>query len=229
MPFPQEVRRVRLQLLTWWSSQGRDFWWRHERDPFKVALVEILLKQTRASTVDRALEAFVRTYPSPDELNRVSEAQLSSELRVFGFQRQRAAHLKQLAQVVVNEPRALLGSTSELLALPGLGPYAATAVSVFAHGRRETVVDVNVVRIFSRVWAVSTPRGELRKSAEIAAVGESYRKTSKPREANWALLDLGALVCKAAMPRCHECPLRRTCAYAAASIAGPTAPRWPPQ
>ncbi len=214
MPTGIEVRWVRRRLLKWWAHHGREFWWRQVRDPYTVAIVEILLKQTRASTVDLALATFVGRYQTPEDLSRIPEAQLSAELRPFGLHRQRAAHLKQFASAVIEDPQALQGTTSDLRKLPGLGAYAAAAVSVFAHGRRETVVDVNVVRIFSRVWNLSVPRGELRKSQQIAAVAEMYRATSRPREANWALLDLGALVCTAVSPSCLMCPLRTRCAYA---------------
>ncbi len=214
MPTEAEVRWVRRRLLKWWILNGREFWWRQVRNPYTVALVEILLKQTRASTIDRALATFVGQYQTPEDLSRIPEAQLSAELRIFGLHRQRAAHLKQLANAVIEDPRALQGTTADLWKLPGLGAYAAAAVSVFAHGRRKTVVDVNVVRIFSRVWTLSVPRGELRKSQQIAAVAEMYRATSRPRETNWALLDLGALVCTAVSPSCLKCPLRVRCAYA---------------
>ena len=86
-------------------------------------------------------------------------------------------------------------------------------ISVFAHGRREAVVGVNVVRIFGHLWGISVPRYGLRKSRQIASVAREYGLTSKPRQANWALLDLGALVCTARNPRCGKCPLRAECAY----------------
>src|SRR5205814_1740721 len=150
---------------------------RHHQDPYVVALVEILLKQTRASTVERAIDSFVRRFSSPRELLAISESELENELRTLGFHRQRAGHLKEFARDVIENPGSLSGSTAELRKLPGLGLYASAAVSVFAHGRRETVIDVNVVRIFSRVWAISIPQGELRKSREIAAVAAVYAST----------------------------------------------------
>lgn len=179
-----------------------------------MAVVEILLKQTRATSVVETARAFVKRYPSALALADAELEEIEGALRPFGFQRQRAAHLKELAAVVTEHPDALNAPTEGLRQLPGLGLYASTAVSVFAHGRREAVIDVNVVRIFSRLWNISKPRGELRKSAEIAEIASLYGRTTRPREANWALLDLGAMVCTVANPRCHECPLRRSCSYA---------------
>jgi A/G-specific adenine glycosylase len=212
-PTPDQVRHVRRRLLRWWNRQTRDFWWRHERDPYTVAVVEILLKQTRATTVEAILSEFVRRYPTPETLLGVNEAELIDELRPFGLHRQRARHLLDFASAVMASPSALTGPTSALRELPGLGMYASTAISVFAHGRRETVIDVNVVRVFSRVWAISTPRGELRKSTAIAEVAAMFSASSRPREANWALLDLGALVCVQAQPKCEICPLLRDCDF----------------
>lgn len=227
LPAREEVREVRRRLLRWWRDHGREFWWRSEQDPYEIAVVEILLKQTRASSVDGALRDFVRQYPSAGALVQEPEGKLIEALLPFGLQRQRAAHLKHLGAAVVERPEVLWGTTPELLTLPGLGPYAATAVSVFAHGRRETVIDVNVVRIFSRLWGITTPRGELRKSREIAAVARSYSATTRPREANWALLDLGGTVCLSKAPHCQECPLSSGCAHAEAGAQPVTAPNEP--
>jgi A/G-specific adenine glycosylase len=182
-----------------------------------IAVVEVLLKQTRATSVAGLARDFVDRYPSPTELSRASLPELESALSPFGFQRQRALHLNQLASRIVAEPRVLQGTTADLRQLPGLGTYSATAVSVFAHGRREAVIDVNTVRIFSRVYGLARARGELRKSAEIAALALAYGGTTKPRESNWALLDLGAMLCTESRPLCRACPLRRQCVYFAAA------------
>lgn len=213
MPSDAEVHHVRRLLLRWWKHNGREFWWRESRDPFTVALVEVLLKQTRASSSAAAIRAFVECYPTPAALAAAPESELLDELRPFGFQRQRASHLAQLAKQLQAEPDALSARNQELRQLPGIGAYAAAAIGVFAHGRRETVIDVNVVRVFRRLWGLSVPRGELRKSALIREVGEMYAGTTKPREANWALLDLGAEICKERQPRCPICPLLSSCQF----------------
>lgn len=214
--FADSVAQLRRRVLRWWAHNRREFWWRAERDPYVVAVVEVLLKQTRATSVIRLTRDFVDQFPSPVDLASAGLAELEQALRPFGFQRQRAMHLKQLASRILEEPDALHGATEDLRRLPGLGTYAATAVSVFAHGRREAVIDVNTVRIFSRVYGLSRTRGELRKSAGIATLAAAYGRTTRPRESNWALLDLGATVCTEARPRCLACPLRRQCAYFAA-------------
>jgi A/G-specific adenine glycosylase len=207
------IKDVRRRLLRWWPNNRRDYWWRQQYDPYTIALVEILLKQTRASTAAATIERFVGLYPDPTFLARASEGELARELHPLGFHRQRAAQLVQFAESLVREPQALEDSTAGLKKLPGIGTYAATAISVFAHGRRETVIDVNVVRVFSRVWGLSTERGELRKSRVIAEVARAFARTTRPREANWALLDLGAAVCTERKPRCGLCPLSDCCLH----------------
>jgi A/G-specific adenine glycosylase len=214
LPPPEEVRQVRLRLLKWFRSEARSFWWRQARDPFTIAIVEILLKQTRASSAERCIERICVKYSSPQLLADVDYEELTEDLSPLGFHHQRATHLTALAHRLLDDTTALLGSTTKLRELPGIGPYAASAISVFAHGRRETVIDVNVVRVFSRVWNLTTERGELRKSKIMIEVGNMFAHTSFPREANWALLDLGATVCTARNPVCGRCPLSQLCDWA---------------
>lgn len=215
VPTTASVSGARRSLLRWSKTNLTPYWWRSTRDPYALAVVEILLKQTRARTSAAQIRCFLEQYPNPPALAEASSNELLAQLTPFGFQRQRAEHLSALAKRLVEEPQALERPTEELRTLPGIGPYAASAISVFAHGRRETVIDVNVVRIFSRMWSITVPRGELRKSARIKQVAGIYAQTTKPREANWALLDLGASICVARSPHCTRCPLLRQCSHAA--------------
>jgi A/G-specific adenine glycosylase len=100
-----------------------------------------------------------------------------------------------------------------LAELPGIGPYAAAAISCFVFGYREIALDVNVARIISRVFDLLPLRGELRKNRQIIKVGQTIISGPRPRDLNWALLDLGALVCRP-RPKCNACPLSLRCSYA---------------
>jgi A/G-specific adenine glycosylase len=210
-----EIRLARRRLLRWWRANGRNFWWREQRDPYTTAVVEVLLKQTRATSADRHIYSFVQRYPDPQVLCLADLDEIEKAIAPLGFQRQRAEHLQALGWALIENPKALSSDVRSLLTLPGIGPYAAGAISCFAYGRRVPVVDVNVVRILARVWGLHIERGELRKNKELLALAGQFADTTQPRAVNWALLDLGALVCTAHKPRCKICPLTKVCRFSA--------------
>lgn len=213
------TKRIRRRLLGWTRKYGRDFWWRNQRDPYVTAVVEILLKQTRASSIEGAARLFLERYPDPPSLSRASVARLSRDLQPFGFHHQRAVHLKALGVAIAKEGREISSDRDNLLSLPGIGPYAASAIRCFVYGAREPVIDVNVVRIVERVFDVTYERGEGRRNKEVKRLAAQLLNGRQPREINWGLLDLGALVCRERNPRCNECPLSDICSSSAGEVA----------
>jgi A/G-specific adenine glycosylase len=215
------VRRTRRALLSWYRTSGRRFWWRNQRDPFVTAVVEILLRQTRADVSEGRIADFLVCYPTPESLVTSSLEEIELKLSPLGFQRQRATQLHALGEALTTGAR--LGPIKEaLLSLPGIGPYTANAIRCFVYGAREPAVDVNVARIVQRVFAVDFKRGEGRRNAEIWRLARALVQGGRPREMNWALIDLGALVCTARRARCDVCPLRSWCSSAEplAGVAG---------
>lgn len=104
----------------------------------------------------------------------------------------------------------------KLLQLPGIGEYTASAVLSFAYGKPEAIVDANVARIIIRFYGIEPSRYEARRSPEFWE--QAWRLVSqdskRSHKINWALLDLGALICKSRKPKCDECPLNSNCAFA---------------
>lgn len=215
----ETVGRLRRALFGWGRRSGRDFWWRHQQDPYVTTVVEILLKQTRASSVVDEIRRFIDRYPTPAHLSRARLSRLETDLRPFGFHRQRAQHLKALGRALTVGGRSITADREALLALPGVGPYAASAVRVFAFGRREPVIDVNVVRIVQRIFGVKVERGEGRRNQRIKDLAVALLDGREPRRLNWALLDFGAQVCRARNPKCGECPLAEVCSTRGAGLA----------
>lgn len=218
-PEEQLVRRVRRRLLSWARTSGRDFWWRHQRDPFVTALVEILLKQTRASSVEQEIRVFVGRYSTPESLASADLNQLITDLTPFGFQRQRASHMKALGTALSSEGRRISANRDDLLRLPGIGPYAASAIRCFVFGKPDPVIDVNIVRIVQRMFGVHFEKGEGRRNAEIKRIALRLLQGRQARQMNWALLDFGALVCTERSPKCQACPLVESCAFASLKAA----------
>jgi A/G-specific adenine glycosylase len=208
------VRRARRALFSWFRHSGRDFWWRNQRDPFTTAVVEILLRQTRADTSEARIVDFVTCFSTPESLATTPTEEVRLRLSSLGLQRQRATQLQALGQLLAKDGARMGRTKKELLSLPGIGQYSASAIRCFVYGAREPAVDVNVARIVQRVFAVEFERGEGRRNPEIWRIARELVRGQRPRQINWALLDLGALVCTARRPRCDVCPLRSSCSYA---------------
>jgi A/G-specific adenine glycosylase len=208
---PEAIQWMRRRVLRWGRVHYRHFPWRDDRNPYRSLVTEVLLKQTRAAQVGPVREALLRKYPIARRLADADADDLSTLIRSLGFAAQRGPQLTALGRALTRlgrTPRSIDG----LLAIPGVGPYAASAVACFAFGRREAAVDVNVARIISRFFWITPKRGELRKNAEIIGIASGIVSRGSPREINWALLDLGAEVCRP-KPRCPMCPLASRCRY----------------
>ena len=205
---------MREALLRWFEKNGRTFVWRKHPDPFTVMMAEILLKKTSAEVVNRFLPHFLELYGSIGELHETPETELARILGPLGLSSQRAKQLKELARVLVQSYGSKIPcSRDELLKLPGIGEYTAGALLSFSFGRPEAIVDTNVARVIIRVCGVKPSRYEARRSPEVWDKAKQL-VSAQPKQAaniNFALLDLGALICKPKNPSHHECPLRNCC------------------
>jgi A/G-specific adenine glycosylase len=172
---------VREELLRWFERHGRNLPWRRTRDPYAILVSEVMLQQTQAARVAPRWVAWLERWPTVDALAGAPTADVLREWQGLGYNR-RAVSLQRAAQVVADR-----GWPAELTELPGVGPYTAAAVACFAFGREVLPVDVNVRRIQQRT-------------------GEPFDHTCAQ-----ALMDLGATVCIARVPRCGACPLAQAC------------------
>jgi A/G-specific adenine glycosylase len=172
---------VEALLLAWFDTNGRDLPWRGIRDPYAILVSEVMAQQTQVERVVRRWQQWLERWPTVDALARASAADVIAEWQGLGYNR-RALNLHRAAQHV-----AAHGWPDDLTELPGVGPYTADAVACFAFGRDVLPVDVNVRRIRERTGASFTSA------------------------AAQALMDLGAAVCLARIPRCDACPLAEAC------------------
>ena len=172
---------MRKQLLAWYAERGRNLPWRKTGDPYAILVSEVMLQQTQAARVVPRWLAWLERWPTPKALASASTADVIREWQGLGYNR-RAVSLQRAARVV-----AETGWPDDLTELPGVGPYTAAAVACFALGRDVLPVDVNVRRVQERT-------------------GERFDHTCAQ-----ALMDLGATVCIARVPRCDACPLADAC------------------
>jgi A/G-specific adenine glycosylase len=172
---------VEKALLAWFSEHGRDLPWRRTRDPYAILVSEVMLQQTQVERVVPRYLAWLERWPTADALAAASPADVIREWQGLGYNR-RGLNLYRAARRI-----AAGGWPDDVKELPGVGPYTAAAVASFAFGRDVLPVDTNVRRIQERTGHRFSP-----------AAGQ-------------ALMDLGATVCLARVPRCGICPLAAEC------------------
>jgi A/G-specific adenine glycosylase len=198
-------------LIGWAKREGRAFPWRMAgRTPYEVLVAELLLKRTTAQAASRIYGQFLKEFPDPAAINSADPSDLEFVLSSVGLQRQRASGFKAMAQFLVDRCRGVVPhDLDKLLEVPHVGEYAARAVMSFGHGRPAAVVDSNVVRVFGRLFSKSLgPNPPLK---QIQGLADAILPVHDHKEFNWAVLDLGALVCRYDRPRCEICPFRSIC------------------
>jgi A/G-specific adenine glycosylase len=172
---------VEEPLLAWYHAQARDLPWRKTRDPYAILVSEVMAQQTQVERVVPRWEHWLERWPTVGALASATAADVIREWQGLGYNR-RALNLHRAAQHV-----AAHGWPDDLTVLPGVGRYTADAVACFAFGRDVLPVDVNVRRLQERT-------------------GHTFASRSAQ-----ALMDLGATICLARIPRCESCPLAERC------------------
>ncbi|HEU5263390.1 MAG TPA: A/G-specific adenine glycosylase [Gaiellaceae bacterium] len=168
-------------LLEWFAEAERDLPWRHTNDPYAILVSEVMLQQTQVERVVPRYLAWLERWPTVDSLATATPADVIREWQGLGYNR-RALSLHRAARHI-----AANSWPEDLAVLPGVGRYTAAAIRCFAFGEDVLPVDVNVERVRRRTSASFSSR------------------------AAQALMDLGATICLARVPRCDICPLHEEC------------------
>jgi len=168
-------------LLAWYSEHGRDLPWRRTQDPYAILVSEVMLQQTQVERVLPRYLAWLARWPTAAALAAAPAADVIRAWQGLGYNR-RGLNLHRAAHLVAEH-----GWPADLTELPGVGPYTAAALRNFALGEPVLPVDVNVERVQERTGHAFGP------------------------ETAQALMDLGATVCLARVPRCGACPLAPAC------------------
>ena len=246
-----ETEPIRLRLFDWWSRYARDLPWRFGRTtPWGVLVSEVMSQQTQMSRVVPYWTAWMRVWPDAASLAAAPKAEVITAWGRLGYPR-RALRLQECAQQVAGQyADRLPRDYDQLVALPGIGDYTASAVMSFAYGERIAVIDTNIRRVLSRVflgreskggaasreerqlaWQV-LPEDENSEVSDHHVNGDDSLGTADPqiRSAAWreppsarwnqAVMELGATVCVARKPACDICPLAGHCRFLKAGLPG---------
>lgn len=194
------------RLLAWYDQNRRQLPWRGEPDPYRIWISEVMLQQTRVGAVISYYRNFLQRFPDVATLASAKPQAVLAAWSGLGYYR-RARALHEAAKMVVAEHGGELPrSVARLRELPGFGAYTAAAVASIAFHEPVAVVDGNVERVLTRLFA----RPEMKRS-EVWELAQKLLAVARPGDFNQAMMELGATVCLPGEPLCARCPLFRGC------------------
>ncbi|MEM8732241.1 MAG: A/G-specific adenine glycosylase [Pseudomonadota bacterium] len=226
-----EAEIIGPALLAWYDRHARTLPWRVSPaaraagdmpDPYRIWLSEIMLQQTTVAAVKAYYHRFTTLWPDVQALAAADDADVMGAWAGLGYYA-RARNLVKCARVVASKHNGRFPDDHDaLLALPGIGPYTAAAISAIAFERPEVVMDGNVERVMARLFDVHAPLPTAKP--ELKAHAARLTPQSRPGDHAQAVMDLGATICTPKSPACGICPVRTPCAARAAGTA-PDLPR----
>ncbi|SIO17750.1 A/G-specific DNA-adenine glycosylase [Parasphingorhabdus marina DSM 22363] len=213
-----EAAEIAAKISAHYVDNARQLPWRvpphrsqagERPDPYHVWLSEIMLQQTTVAAVIGYFETFIRRWPTVTDMAAARESDILAAWAGLGYYA-RARNLFKCATYVTEKRDGIFPQTeSELLELPGIGPYTAAAIAAIAFGQRAVVVDANIERLVARLHAISTPLPAGKKA--IRAAMDDLTPEDGAGDFAQACMDIGASVCSARSPKCAICPVRSHC------------------
>ena len=212
IPGTKEISFFRKKITGWLKKNERNYPWRKTNDPFRFLVAELMLRRTRADQVKEVYIDFFNRFPDQDSIFKARDEDIGKILYPLGL-RKRFPLVRLLAQEIKEEFSGKIPLTRDKLKnLPGVGDYSSGALLSIMFGKKEWMVDSNVVRLFKRYFGLETS-SEGRRDRHIIQLAENYVSSGNPRNNNLALLDFSALVCKPVGPGCSRCILSKVCKY----------------
>ncbi|MFB6274218.1 MAG: A/G-specific adenine glycosylase [Salinibacter sp.] len=198
-------------MLDWYDEHKRSMPWRKTNDPYRIWVAEIMLQQTRVDTVRDYYHRFLEAFPTVEALADAERDEVLKHWEGLGFYA-RARHLHEAAQRVVEVHDGTVPDTMDAIEnLKGIGPYTAAAVLSIAYEKPHAVLDGNVTRVLTRVFAVEEDATTSAAQRRLRRLANDLLDADRPGDFNQALMELGALVCTPSTPHCDRCPLQNVC------------------
>lgn len=218
LPEVDLAAKVRSQILCWYAAKRRDLPMRAQGvSPWGTLVGEVMSQQTPMPRVQPFWQRWMSLWPTPQMLAEATPAQVLVEWGSLGYP-SRALRLRECAIAISQRPDGAVPSDyEELLALPGIGPYTASALASFQFHRRIAVLDTNIRRVLVRVfWGIERPGSSSPTRAE-RVLAEHVLPESGEQAAQWnvAVMEFGALLCVQRAPSCSQCPIAQLCQWRA--------------
>jgi A/G-specific adenine glycosylase len=198
-----EFRKI---IFSYYNEGARDLPWRKTDDPYAILVSEIMLQQTQVPRVIEKYKAWIRRFPTQRELSRATMAEILPYWTGLGYNR-RALYLKQTADAIMEHYHGIFPSTPDALRkLPGVGPYTAKAICVYAYNQPHVLIETNVRTVYIHHFSPTESHVD---DAAIEPLVEQTMDRTSPRKWFNALMDYGTYL-KATLPN----PTRKSQAYA---------------
>jgi A/G-specific adenine glycosylase len=236
------TRRIVRALLAWFAANARDLPWRRTRDPYAIWVSEIMLQQTQVVTVIPYWRRWMRELPTIQSVAQTRPAKLRKLWEGLGYYT-RVRNLQDAARQIVEKHAGRFPENFDaIFSLPGIGRYTAGAIASIAFNQLKPILDGNVMRVLTRLFAIRTNPRERKTNAQLWQLAEELvveaartarphsrvqhpeskiaRLTSGPCSAlNQSLMELGAVICTPRRPQCDVCPVAKLCASRRLGIA----------
>ena len=198
-------------ILRWYSENKRSLPWRSTIDPYNIWLSEIILQQTRVVQGIPYYLRFIETFPTIGDLANASEENVLKLWQGLGYY-SRARNLHATAKIIVDQYGGKFPQNyKELLALPGVGDYTASAIASICFNQPEAVLDGNVYRVLARYFGKDIPINSTKGKKYFRTLAQELIDPDEIRDYNQAIMEFGAVQCSPASPDCNSCPLGTDC------------------
>lgn len=205
------IHPITIRLLSWYSEYKRELPWRNNNDSYQIWISEVILQQTRIDQGIGYYLRFLERFPNVASLASASEEEVLKVWQGLGYY-SRARNLHQAARQIITQHNGILPSSyNGLISLKGVGAYTAAAVASIAFGLPHAVLDGNVFRVLTRLFAIETAIDSPIGRKMISEIAQSLLPEEDPGSYNQAIMDFGALICTPLQPRCNTCVLQESC------------------
>ncbi|MEO5564660.1 MAG: A/G-specific adenine glycosylase [Chitinophagaceae bacterium] len=207
-----EEKGFSVRLLKWnREKNNRQMPWKGEKDPYKIWLSEIILQQTRVEQGLKYYNNFIQSFPAINQLAKAPEEKVFKHWEGLGYY-SRCRNLIATARFITDEKKGKFPDTYEdIVALKGVGPYTAAAISSFAFNLPHAVVDGNVFRVLARIFGINKPIDSTEGKKYFTELANRLLDKKQPGLFNQAIMDFGAVICKPVSPLCSNCVFNKTC------------------
>lgn len=199
------------KLIEWYRVNKRNLPWRLTKQPYKIWVSEIILQQTRIEQGEKYYYAFLEKYPNISELAKTNDEELLKVWEGLGYY-SRALNMLKASRVVLDNFQGIFPSNyDDLIKLPGIGDYTASAISSICNNEVQPVVDGNVFRFLSRMFKIDLPIDKLKTKTYFKKLGFKLIDVVNPGDFNQAMMDYGSMICRPKKFQCHKCLFSTNC------------------